>query len=98
VSALLFNAFKALGMGPSRRELGLVATAIRESGDEEALALWGDNYGPRYRRLTELAVEAGAGGLVALDLYVEVAYPGCISERRYDRRVVQETNGGLDGR
>jgi hypothetical protein len=83
VSALLFNAFKALGMGPSRRELGLVATAIRESGDEEALALWGDHYGPQYRRLGELAVAAGSRGLVALDLYVEVDNPGAISELRY---------------
>jgi hypothetical protein len=61
----------------------LVATAIRDSGDEEALALWGDHYGPQYRRLGELAVAAGSRGLVALDLYVEVDNPGAISELRY---------------
>ena len=80
VGALLFNAFKALGMGPSRRELGLVATAIRESGDEEALVLWdGPDFGPGYDRLEEIAEEAGAGGFVALDLYVESDNPGAIS-------------------
>ena len=86
MSELVFAAFKELGMGPSRRELGLVATAIRDSGDEAALliagivalalALRGDYCGPGYRRLVELAEEAGSSGLVALDLYVEVDDPG----------------------
>lgn len=35
MSALLLNAFKALGSAANRREIGLVATALRESGDEE---------------------------------------------------------------
>jgi len=35
VSALLLNAFRALGSGPSRREIALVAKALRESGDVE---------------------------------------------------------------
>ncbi len=73
MSELLLAAFKALGPGPSRRELGLVADAVRDSGDREALALWdGPDYGPGYKRLVELAEQAGAGGFVVLDLYVEV--------------------------
>jgi hypothetical protein len=35
VSALLLNAFRALGLGPTRREVALVATALRESGDAD---------------------------------------------------------------
>jgi hypothetical protein len=41
LSALLFNAFKALGPGPQRREIATVAKALRESGDEEVQALLG---------------------------------------------------------
>ena len=44
------------------------------------MALWdGPDYGPGYERLVELAEQAGAGGFVALDLYVEVDNPGAIS-------------------
>jgi hypothetical protein len=96
VSELVFAAFKALGMGPSRRELGLVATAIRDSGDEEALALWGDYCGPGYRRLVELAEEAGSSGLVALDLYVEVDTPGPISESGAAERLRRRVSGKDD--
>jgi hypothetical protein len=35
VSELLYDAFRALGPGPARREVALVANALRESGDEE---------------------------------------------------------------
>ena len=83
-------------MGPSRRELGLVATAIRDSGDEEALALWGDYCGPGYRRLVELAEEAGSSGLVALDLYVEVDDPGVDFGVRGDGAT--STTGQREGR
>ena len=96
MSELVFAAFKELGMGPSRRELGLVATAIRDSGDEEALALWGDYCGPGYRRLVELAEEAGSSGLVALDLYVEVDDPGVDFGVRGDGAT--STTGQREGR
>ena len=60
----LRQAFRFLGKGPSRRELGLVADQLRESGvrvvyDEE---------------LVELAVASGSSAFVALDLSVAVAY------------------------
>jgi hypothetical protein len=35
MSALLLSAFKALGPGPTRREIATVASALRESGDED---------------------------------------------------------------
>jgi hypothetical protein len=83
VSDLVFAAFQALGMGPSKREIALVAKAIRESEDEEALALFraGSQPDPVFDRVacaavTEIAERAGAGGLVALDLYTEVIRPG----------------------
>ena len=49
MSELVVGAFQAIGPpGPGyRREVALVAKAIRESGDEEALALFGA--GPRAR-------------------------------------------------
>jgi hypothetical protein len=94
VSELLVAAFKALGPGPTRHELGLVSTAGRESGDREALALWETpEYREGYNRLVEIAEEAGAGALVALDLYCEVSDPGTISEylgaKELGRRVAE---------
>lgn len=53
-----------------------MADALRQSGDREALALWD---GPDYKRLVEIAEEAGASGFVALDLRTEIAEPGSIS-------------------
>ena len=85
MSELVFAAFRALGMALTGRELALVARAIRESGDEKALALFGARAGartgPRFRpracaAIAEVAERAGAGGLVALDLYTEVTNPG----------------------
>jgi hypothetical protein len=83
MSELVFSAFQALGMGPSKREIALVAKAIRESDDEEALALFrvGSEPEPVFDHVacaavTEIAERAGAGGLVALDLYTEVIRPG----------------------
>jgi hypothetical protein len=35
MSGLLFNAFRALGPGATRREIAQVAAALRESGDED---------------------------------------------------------------
>ena len=68
----------ALGSDPTRREVALVARAIRSSGDERALALFPaddvhfDHVGP----VQELAVRAGVDAFVALDLYTEVVFPG----------------------
>lgn len=83
MSDLVFAAFQALGMGPSKREIALVAKAIRESEDEEVLALFraGSEPEPVFDRVacaavTEIAERAGAGGLVALDLYTEIIWPG----------------------
>jgi hypothetical protein len=81
VTELAVAAFEALGPGPTRRELALVARTLRDSNDEETLALFSEPeaYGDGYRRLVELAEKAGASGFVALDLYVEVANPGAIA-------------------
>jgi hypothetical protein len=85
MSELAFAAFRALGVAPTGRELALVARAIRESGDEEALALFGagpePEQDPAFDReacaaVAEVAERAGAGGLVTLDLYTEVINPG----------------------
>jgi hypothetical protein len=84
MTELVLAAFEALGMGATRRELGLVAKALRDSGDEETLALFyePESYGDGYRRLVDISQQAGAGGFVALDLYVEVVNPGALGEVR----------------
>ena len=74
MSQLVFRAFQAIGPpGPEyRREVALVAKAIRESGDEEALVLFGVGAEPHpdpafdreaCARVTEVAEHAGADGL-----------------------------------
>ena len=69
MSALLLNAFKVLGSGPSRREIALVAKALRESGDVEVGPLLDyANNRDLWERCIALADEAGAYGFVALDL------------------------------
>ena len=81
MSGLVFNAFRALGPTATRREIATVAKALRESGDEEVLALFRPPGGEYFDHeacaaVTEIAEEAGAGGFVALDLYTEVIRPG----------------------
>ena len=41
MSDLVFTAFQALGPAATRREVALVAKALRERGDEEVLGLFG---------------------------------------------------------
>ena len=67
-------AFRALGDGPTWRELELVADAIRESGDEQALALFAG--WDTFDALVAVAEQAGTGGLVARDLPTEASKPG----------------------
>lgn len=79
MSDLVFAAFRALGMAATKREIALVAKALRESGDKEALALPEPDPAfdrEAYASVTEIAERAGAGGFVALDLYTEVIRPG----------------------
>jgi hypothetical protein len=69
MSALLFNAFRALGPGPARREVALVAQALRESGDADVGPLLDyENHPELWARCEEMADEAGAFGFVQLDL------------------------------
>ena len=72
MSDLLFAAFKALGMGANHREITLVANALRASGDAEVRELLGswppNDHREAWDRLKSIVEEAGAGGLVALDL------------------------------
>lgn len=78
MSALLLNAFGALGPGPTRREVALVATALRESGEADEvgrLLNYEENPGD-WDRCCEIVDEAGASGFVALDLAVALHNPG----------------------
>ena len=85
MSDLVFTAFQALGPAATRREVALVAKALRERGDEEVLGLFGAGTEPEpdaafdheaCAAVAEIAERAGAGGFVALDLYTEVIRPG----------------------
>jgi hypothetical protein len=73
VSELLGKAFLALGPGPTNAELGLVADALAEAGDEQAIAvLDAASYGDRkgLDALYTLASANGSSAFVALDLTV----------------------------
>ena len=86
MSELLEGAFRALGPGPTRRELELVADVLRESGDREALdMLAGDP-----EAVAQLADANGSHGLVALDLQVVVGHgiDGLVRKSVYDREAV----------
>jgi hypothetical protein len=82
VSELVFAAFEALGPAATRRDVARVAEALRATGDPDVFDLFGqpDPDGPfdreACRAVAEIAVRAGAGGLVALDLYSEFVRPG----------------------
>ena len=81
MSELVFAAFEALGMAATRRDVARVAGALRATGDPDVFDLFGqpDPDGPfdheAYRAVAEIACRAGAGGLVALDLYTEFVRP-----------------------
>ena len=85
-SELLTAAFKAIGPpGPGyRREISLVARAIRESRDHDALELFGASAVPdpdpvfdrdALERVVEVAECAGKDAHVALDVYTAVTNP-----------------------
>jgi hypothetical protein len=94
VSALLFNAFRALGPGPSSREIALVAAALRESGEEEVGRLLDYAKHPdAWERCVAIADEAGAYAFVALDLAVAFHNPGYFA--RYLKREHPST-GAVD--
>jgi hypothetical protein len=67
VSARLLNAFKALGPGPTRREIATVASALRESGDEQVGRLLNFEEHPQdWDRCCAIADVAGAYALSRL--------------------------------
>jgi hypothetical protein len=82
MSELVFAAFEALGMAATTQDVARVANALRETGDADVFALFGepDPDAPfddeACAAVAEIAVQAGAGGLVALDLYTEFICPG----------------------
>jgi hypothetical protein len=82
VSELVFAAFRALGTTATKGDIARVAKALRETGDADVFALFGepDRDGPfdheACAAVAEIAVRAGAGGFVALDLYTEFVRPG----------------------
>jgi hypothetical protein len=91
VSSLLFNAFRALGRGPVRREVALVAKALRDSGDEEVGPLLDyENRPELWDRCEEMADEAGAFGFVALDLALAFHNP------RYFARYLDPSSAGAN--
>jgi hypothetical protein len=81
VSALLFNAFRALGPAASWREIATVAAALRESGDEETGRLldYSRNNKENWDRCVAMAEEAGAHGFIALDLAIAVHNPARVA-------------------
>jgi hypothetical protein len=78
VSELLERAFQALGPGPSQREVVLVAQAIHDSEDQDAIsaleATLDDD--EAWHALVNLAQASGSSGFVALDLKAEFFNPG----------------------
>ena len=77
MSELLLRAFQALGSSPTRREIALVAKALRESGDEETLTMFPEERGfDGLGAVTAMAERADAGAFVGLDLCTEVIWPG----------------------
>lgn len=94
MSALLLNAFKALGPAATRREIALVATALRDSGDEDGGPLLDHESNPEgWGRCCAIADEAGAYGFVALDLAVAFHNP-----RAFARLVSGEAEAEGEGR
>jgi hypothetical protein len=88
MSHLVFQALRALGPGATKRECGLVAAALRATGDREVEALCGaDPRSDGWERLMGLAEEAGSNGLVALDLATEFQSPGCLAGIEQDAHV-----------
>jgi hypothetical protein len=80
---LIQRAFAALSSGPSHDVMAQVAEAIRESGDEGALAAFyeaADDIGqrpqPALEELERLACDVGSNFYVMLDSVVEVTNPG----------------------
>jgi hypothetical protein len=73
---LLGRAFAALGAGPTRRELALVADALRASGDEKALAALEVPLGDTeaFDQLAALAREHGSSAFVVLDLKTVIRF------------------------
>jgi hypothetical protein len=67
VSDLLPRAFAALGMGPTDRELALVADTLADAGAGPELEAAAADRGV-FEALVEVASAAGSSGFVALDL------------------------------
>ena len=80
MSALLLNAFRALGPAATRREIALVARALRESGDEDVGPLLDYGNPEGWDRCCAIADDAGAYGFVALDLAVAFYNPTAVAE------------------
>ena len=82
MSEIVFAAFEALGVAATRRDVARVARALRATGDADVFALFGepDPDAPfdheACAAVGEIADRAGAGRLVALDLYTEFLRPG----------------------
>jgi hypothetical protein len=97
MSALLLSAFKALGPGPTRREIATVASALRESGDEGVGRLLNDEENPQeWDRCCAIADEAGAYGFVALDLALACHNPRAFSACQGEDEHPVSTGGDLD--
>jgi hypothetical protein len=75
-------------------KIGLVATALRESGDEEVGPLLDYENNPKlWNRCKAIADEAGAYGFVALDLAVAFHNPEAFARYLHDG---QQSTGGVD--
>lgn len=75
MSDLLPQAFGALGMGPTGREIGLVADTLIKAGAVREIETAAHDR-EAFRALVELAEAAGSSGFVALDRVTQVTTGG----------------------
>jgi hypothetical protein len=81
VTAVLFNALRALGPAAERREIATVAVALRESGDQDVGRLLNyEGTSENWDRCCAIADHPGAHGFVALDLAVAFHTPAAFAE------------------
>ena len=91
MSELVEAAFRALGPSASWDKVKAVAATLRESDDEETIALlegaadsiWGDDDDDAWDELKAIAEEADAGPFTALDLITEYALPGAFPKKSH---------------
>jgi hypothetical protein len=75
-------------MGPTRRDIGLVADTLIEAGAVREIEAAAHDH-QAFRALAELAEAAGSNGLVALDLVTRVTTGEIVPSKRSPRSGVK---------